>query len=100
VFINLKAMGANPLHKDLFVHADWMQPITSPTPAVVFKPSSQAIKMVIDAFARAPVENPDRKLGVSLHVDLGSNSLMTPRKTWGPLSKAGEVPFQAVVGSL
>ena len=97
VKIDLKAMGADPLHKDIFVHLDWMHSSTG----VAYTPNPRAIKMVVDAFATAPVENPDRKPGVRLHVDFGRDSIMDPvlKKTWGPLSKAGEVPFQVELGS-
>ena len=96
-YINLKEMGANPMHKDIFVHADWMQPIPSQTPTVVFKPNARTIQTVIDAFAVAPVVNPDLKIGINIHIDLGPDSIMRPRKKWGmQLSKAGEVPFQPV----
>jgi PKD repeat protein len=96
VFINLPAMGADPEHKDIFVHADWMEP--SPD-GVGFKPNSRAIKMVIDAFAIAPVANPDGKPGINLHVDFGPTSIMNPvtGQTWDAQSKAGEVPYQAVL---
>ena len=105
MYINLPAMGADPMHKDIFVHADWMQPDTSRTPAVIFKPNPRAIKMVIDAFSVVPnelVNNPDHKRGITLHVDLGPDSIMNPvtGQKWGPLSQAGDVPFQAVIGSL
>ena len=101
-FINLPAMGADPMHKDIFIHADWMGPDPMRS-GVVFKPSSRAIKMVIDAFAMAPVDqvnNPDHKRGINLHVDLGPDSIMKPGTTWGPNSRAGEVPFQTSTGSI
>src|SRR5205085_1476959 len=48
VFIDLPSMGADPLHKDLFVHADWMEPTAT------YKPKARAVQMIIDAFERAP----------------------------------------------
>ena len=102
VFVDLPAMGANPLHKDIFVHADWMWPDPA-RPGVVFKPERRAIKIGIDAFAIAPLENPDHRPGVNLHVDLGPTSVLSyvtgATTTWGALSRAGEVPFQATLGS-
>jgi PKD domain-containing protein/all-beta uncharacterized protein/beta-propeller repeat-containing protein/S-layer family protein len=91
-FIDLPAMGANPLHKDIFVHADWMDPL---------RPRDSAIRRVVEAFDRAPVMNPDRRKGIHLHVDLGPNSLMDNVKklTWGELSKAGSVPSVFEIGS-
>jgi len=96
-FLNLPAMGADPRHKDLFVHADWMATDAS-LPGRTFKPTARVVKMVRDAFAAAPVKNPDGRPGVSLHVDLGPDSVMDTRggeKKWMGLSTAGEVPFQA-----
>jgi hypothetical protein len=102
VFVDLPAMGANPLHKDIFVHVDWMGPDPA-RPGVIFKPERRAIKIVIDAFAIAPVDNPDHRPGVNLHVDLGPTSVLSyvtgATTTWGALSRAGEVPFQATIGS-
>gem|GEM_PF-4720336 len=96
-FIDLPAMGANPMHKDLFIHVDWMEPGSGRN----FEPSPRAIAMVIDAFATAPVTNPDLEPGINLHVDFGPNSVMKfvdgEPETWGDLSAAGEVPYQAVI---
>ena len=96
-FINLPAMGADPLHKDLFVHADYMQQDPM-RPTVNFKPLPRALKLVADAFATAPVENPDLKPGINLHVDNGRDSIMKPGATWGDLSESGDVPFETTTG--
>jgi uncharacterized repeat protein (TIGR01451 family) len=66
--INLPAMGADPLHKDLFLEFDWMTG-QAPTQAAI-----QAMKQ---AFAAAPVNaggvpNPDGLPGINLWVDTGS----------------------------
>lgn len=100
-FIDLKAMGADPKHKDIFVHADWMAEDDS-RPGIVFHPGDTPIEMVSDAFATAPVLNPDSQPGIHLHVDLGPESIMNPvtGQTWGALSRAEEVPFQAELGSM
>jgi uncharacterized delta-60 repeat protein len=93
VFIDLPKMGADPMHKDVFVHLDWMQ--KSPT-GEVFEPSSRAIQMVIDSFAIAPKDNPDKRMGINLHVDFGPDSIMNyaTGEKWGALSEAGEVGFR------
>jgi hypothetical protein len=57
--LSLKALGANPLHKDIFVEVDYMQ---------FHKPRTQAIMNVINSFAKADVTNPDRRPGITLHV--------------------------------
>jgi hypothetical protein len=56
---NLRAKGANPMHKDIFVEVDFMQ---------FHRPRAQAITNVINSFARAPVPNPDGTTGIRLHV--------------------------------
>jgi hypothetical protein len=98
VFIDLPAMGADPNHKDVFVQADWMLPGPA---GVALKPDATAIKMVMDAFATAPVDNPNGRTGIHLHVDLGPDSVMNPVTgvTWGALSRAGETPFQEELGT-
>ena len=98
--IDLPAMGADPRHKNIFIHADWMAPDLA-RPGAVFKPDPRAIKMVVDAFATAPVSNPDGRQGIDLHVDLGPHSPldMNGRRTWGALSRAGEVPYQEAIGT-
>lgn len=78
-FVDLKGMGANPLHKDIFIHCDVMQGQF---------PKDRAIAMVTDVFAKAPVPNPDGKTGIELHFDIGAASKMTRKKKWGSLSKA------------
>ncbi len=88
-FIDLKAMGANPQHKDIFIHAEWMAGL---------KPNPKAIQMVVDAFAKAPVLNPDGKPGINLHIDLGPGSNMTRKKKWGSLSQSSQRGFVDVLG--
>jgi len=60
--IDLPAMGANRLKKDLFVEVDVMA-------AVPF--DQQSLDLVINAFAQAPADmivNPDGSTGITLHV--------------------------------
>ena len=95
-FMDLPAMGASATHKDLFVHADWMGPATGELR--VFKPDDSSVQNVVVAFAMAPIPNVDGYLGINLHVDLGPDSLMTGKKTWGDtLSKAQLVPYKTPV---
>ncbi len=66
--LDLPAMGANPLHKDIFLELDW-------TARNI--PSRRNIQKVIDTYAQAPVDsggvaNPDGQPGITLHVDTGS----------------------------
>lgn len=68
--VDLPGMGASPVHKDLFVEADWMGP-GEPDPGVTHKPPAAVINDSVAMFAKAPVSNPDGINGISLHVDDG-----------------------------
>jgi probable HAF family extracellular repeat protein len=97
-FVNLPAMGADPMHKDIFVQADYMVNSTVSICDSDFicdyahshKPNPDAMNMVINAFANAPVENPDGLTGIAIHIDCGSDCIMNPLtgQTWGNLSAA------------
>jgi len=63
--LDLKALGANPRHKDLFVEVDYMT-----GEGHSHRPDTNAIQQVVQAFAEAPVENPDGTNGIALHIDL------------------------------
>jgi hypothetical protein len=77
---NLAAMGANPLHKDLFVEVGYMK-TDGPTsyggspakPAHTHRPTPAALKLVGDAFVNAPVTNPDSLPGINVHFDVGND---------------------------
>jgi hypothetical protein len=104
-FLDLKAMGANPMHKDIFIHADWMlHPNDSGLFPLPLHPNPQSIKKVIEAFKAAPVENPDKKPGITLHIDLGPDSVMDPvtgKKWTETYSKVTQpIPFSEITGSM
>jgi uncharacterized repeat protein (TIGR01451 family) len=61
--VNLPAMGANPLHKDLFLELDW---------EAGQQASRQDILAMKAAFAASPFTNPDGVNGVTFHADTGS----------------------------
>jgi peptidoglycan hydrolase-like protein with peptidoglycan-binding domain len=61
VELDLKKLGADPNHKDLFVEVDFMQ---------LHKPFNQSITHVINNFSNAPVTNPDGSRGIKLHVEV------------------------------
>ena len=92
VDLDLPAMGADPMHKDIFLELDSM-------PGRV--PSPTAIDRVVASFAAAPVANPDGTDGIRLHVDSGPASVMNPvtGATWGTLSDADALGFQNVLGT-
>jgi hypothetical protein len=58
VDLDLPTLGADWLHKDIFVEIDYMQ---------THKPRQDSIDDVIAAFANAPVSNPDLINGINLH---------------------------------
>jgi len=91
--LDLPAMGADPMHKDIFVEIDHMAGHAL---------SQAAIDAVVAAFEAAPVANPDGLTGVTLHVDNGPSSAMDAPSglTWGALSKADELAHVPVLGSL
>lgn len=100
--VDLVAMGANPLHKDVFVEIDYMV-----KPASLFfddrhthQPKLKALQMLIDAFATAPVSNPDGSLGIVLHMDAGPETIMNPLTgdKWGSLSVADPLPHTDELG--
>ncbi|MEW6281732.1 MAG: CFI-box-CTERM domain-containing protein [Candidatus Eremiobacterota bacterium] len=96
VLVDLPRMGANPLHKDLFVEVDYMQGAGH-----THKPKPQALAALIQAFARAPVSNPDGRNGITLHVDAGAETLMNPLtgEKWGDLSQSDELGHRDHLGS-
>ena len=59
--VDLHRFGADPLHKDVFLEVDYYPGL---------KPDPAAIQMVIDAFANAPVSNPDGTTGIHLYIDV------------------------------
>jgi len=71
--LDLPAMGADPMHKDLFVEID----IMSGAPF-----SDSGIQAVEFAFANAPVENPDGRNGIDLHADYGSADSIPFAEMW------------------
>ncbi len=93
--VDLPAMGASPMHKDIFVHIDYMEP----NAGVSFKPKAAALNAVITAFRQAPVNNPDGTIGINIHIDAGPDSIMDPRnnRKWRARSLSTTVPFQSPI---
>jgi hypothetical protein len=75
--LNLGSMGADPQRKDLFVEIDCLADDANDDGDYadagdhVHCPSQQAVREVVQAFANAPVPNPDGSNGIQLHVDVG-----------------------------
>ncbi len=92
--LNLPALGANPLHKDVFLEIDFMdctQPggDCAPGDTHSHRPNGDAVNAVIQAFANAPVPNPDGINGITLHIDISNaiphqNSLNIPNLCASP----------------
>ncbi|HKW99167.1 MAG TPA: PASTA domain-containing protein [Bryobacteraceae bacterium] len=106
-FVDLPAMGADPMHKDIFVQADYMvvpSTNTCGSTGCVFghthKPNGAAMIGVMGTFAHAPVANPDGTTGINLHIDCGSDCIMNLQTgaTWGDLSQAQSIAEIPVLG--
>ena len=98
--VDLPAMGADPNRKDVFVQINWMQePATIDSHGKLIegdhhKPKPEALAKVIKAFKDAPIDNPDGSRGITLHIDAGADSVMTPGgDKWAALSEARAVPM-------
>lgn len=73
--LNLRAMGASPVHKDIFIETDWVY--QSGGPPDTNKLHGNQADRIVTAFANAPINNPDGSTGIQLHIDYGQNSLFT-----------------------
>jgi len=63
--VNLPAMGANPLRKDLFVEMDYMSD--------ALLPAAADLNRIVNVFATAPqAKNPNGQTGIRLHLDAGA----------------------------
>ncbi|GEM_PF-3639865 len=72
VDLDLPALGADPLHKDVFLQIDFLgDRRTGPTSGYTHDLAPGVTERLVDVFAGAPVENPDGTLGIRLHVDAG-----------------------------
>lgn len=94
VDLNLPAMGADPRHKDIYVEIDPM--------SGHFPPTLTFFDRVVEAFANAPLTNPDGEDGIDLHIDFGSNTPMDPNDsedTWGTFTRANEILHADFTGS-
>ena len=105
--VDLPAMGANPLHKDIFVEVDFMGPSRNSlcetdngwVPCITvegasYQPAADAVQLVMNAFANAPVSNPDGVDGIAIHIDAGSDAPMRADGvpgTWGELSNSNSI---------
>lgn len=76
---DLAAMGASPSRRDLFVEVGSMHAGEATAYGGVLKPphthlpSAEALKLIGDTFAKAPVHNPDGSSGIAVHFDVGQD---------------------------
>ncbi len=68
--------GADPLRMDVFVELDYMAEA---------EPPPEAIALVTEAYADAPVENPDGSTGISLHVTVDDRIPTDDRTEWAEM---------------
>lgn len=73
--LDLPALGADPDRQDIFLEIDYMDCSVMGGDCVMgdthfHEPKVAAFNEVIDAFANAPVMNPDGSMGITLHVDV------------------------------
>jgi len=108
VFVDLPAMGANPLHKDIFVEVDYMAAEPGCLPFIDYcfsghthEPKYEAMQRIIYSFFLAPVPNPDGKDGINLHVDYGPRGIMNPvtLEQWGSRSSSNALRHDEVLGA-
>ncbi|MEZ5165799.1 MAG: hypothetical protein R2695_04645 [Acidimicrobiales bacterium] len=71
----LPQLGADPLHKNIFVEVDWFDDAIT-CGAHSHRPSAAAVARFTDAFAAAPVSNPDGSTGVDVIVDYGQGGFL------------------------
>jgi hypothetical protein len=95
--LDLPALGADPLHKDVFVELDWME-VPGPdghSDAWLLG----ALDRVQQAFLAAPIDNPDGQTGIVLHIDAGPESILDPRtsRRWGADSGGSAIAHETDV---
>lgn len=74
--LNLPAMGTSPVHKNILLEHDWFND-SKECSQHSHRPSAASITELAQAFARAPVSNPDRTTGIVVISDYGQGGLFT-----------------------
>lgn len=75
--LELHALGASPVLKDLFIEADWFEDATDAA-LHSHRPSAGAVAAITAAFADSPVTNPyGAAPGVRMHIDFGQGAPFT-----------------------
>lgn len=74
--LDLRALGASPVRKDLLVEYDWFEDAID-CGAHSHAPSPEALARVAQVYADAPVSNPDGSTGIHLIQDLGQGGALS-----------------------
>jgi hypothetical protein len=74
--LNLPALGANPRHKNILMEYDWFDDSVG-CGAHSHRPTASAIQLLTQAFANAPVTNPDGISGIQIINDYGQGGAFT-----------------------
>jgi CSLREA domain-containing protein len=69
--LDLPGLGASPNHKDIFIELDYMRVSLLHN----HRPFDAALQAVVNAFAAAPVANPDATNGIAMHL-VGTGGLV------------------------
>lgn len=93
--VYLQSFGADPLHKDLFVEADYM---TGHDHLIAYG----YLRDIVDVFNDAPVNNPDGTTGIHIHIDTGGAAFGQPAGTYAEFDLGGGngVPEDTYLGTL
>jgi hypothetical protein len=67
--VNLRSLGASPLHKDIFVEMDYMKRDTATNG---LGPNDTVLRGIEAVFKVAPVDNPDGITGINIHLVTGN----------------------------
>ena len=78
----LPGYGADPLHKDLFVEADYM---TGHDHLIAY----DYLRDIVNVFADAPINNPDGTTGINIHIDTGGAAYGQPAGTYAEFNLGG-----------
>lgn len=94
--VDLPGYGADPLHKDLFVEADYM---TGAGHDHLLDYGH--LQDIVNVFADAPVNNPDGTTGVNIHIDTGGAAYGEPAGTYAEFNLGGGngLPEETYLGS-
>ncbi|MEY4581048.1 MAG: hypothetical protein RL701_5751 [Pseudomonadota bacterium] len=90
--VDMPGFGAKPLRRDIFLELDYLPG---------YAPLQSAMDLVVQAFANAPVTNPDKSTGIALHVrldqevsaqDAAANAVIA---SWSQLERLKQTYFDA-----